>query len=85
MTVVSNLDMMNIVAILVKINKIESSDDSDKYSKIVDLLDSTQNSFNIDLDSHNLNLLPDLIELTSTDGSVLWQTMRDRYEELADY
>lgn len=85
MTVVSNLDMMNIVAILVKINKIESSDDSDKYSKIVDLLDSTQNSFNIDLDSHNLSLMPDLIEITSTDGSVLWQTMRDRYEELADY
>ena len=85
MTVVSNLDMMNIVAILVKINKIESSDDSDKNSKIVDLLDSTQNSFNIDLDSHNLSLMPDLIEITSTDGSVLWQTMRDRYEELADY
>ena len=83
MTVV-NLSSINIVAILSKIKSLEESDISDKYSRIVDLLDSTQSRFNVSLDSYkNMELLADHIEFTTT-GSVLWQRMRDKYNELSD-
>lgn len=83
MTVV-NLSSINIVAILAKIKSLEESDISDKYSRIVDLLDSTQSRFNVSLDSYkNMELLEDHIEFTTT-GSVLWQRMRDKYNELSD-
>ena len=83
MTVV-NLSSISIIAILSKIKSLEESDISDKYSRIVDLLDSTQSRFNVSLDSYkNMELLADHIELTTT-GSVLWQRMRDKYNELSD-
>tara|TARA_B100000029_G_scaffold336548_1_gene328670 strand:- start:11372 stop:11626 length:255 start_codon:yes stop_codon:yes gene_type:complete len=83
MTVV-NLSSINIVAILSKIKSLEESDISDKYSRIIDLLDSTQSIFNVSLDSYkNMELLADHIEFTTT-GSVLWQRMRDKYKELLD-
>ena len=83
MTVV-NLSSINIIAILSKIKSLEESDISDKYSRIVDLLDSTQSRFNVSLDSYkNMELLADHIEFTTT-GSVLWQRMRDKYKELLD-
>lgn len=83
MTVV-NLSSINIVAILSKIKSLEESDISDKYSRIIDLLDSTQSRFNVSLDSYkNMELLADHIEFTTT-GSVLWQRMRDKYNELSD-
>ena len=83
MTVV-NLSSINIVAILSKIKSLEESDISDKYSRIIDLLDSTQSIFNVSLDSYkNMELLADHIEFTTT-GSVLWQRMRDKYNELSD-
>ena len=83
MTVV-NLSSINIVAILSKIKSLEESDISDKYSRIIDLLDSTQSIFNVSLDSYkNMELLADHIEFTTT-GSVLWQRMRDKYKELFD-
>jgi len=83
MTVV-NLSSINIIAILSKIKSLEESDISDKYSRIVDLLDSTQSRFNVSLDSYkNMELLADHIEFTTT-GSVLWQRMRDKYNELSD-
>ena len=83
MTVV-NLSSINIIAILSKIKSLEESDISDKYSRIVDLLDSTQSRFNVSLDSYkNMELLADHIEFT-TSGSVLWQRMRDKYNELSD-
>ena len=83
MTVV-NLSSINIIAILSKIKSLEESDISDKYSRIVDLLDSSQSRFNVSLDSYkNMELLADHIEFTTT-GSVLWQRMRDKYNELSD-
>ena len=83
MTVV-NLSSINIVAILSKIKSLEESDISDKYSRIIDLLDSTQSIFNVSLDSYkNMELLADHIEFTTT-RSVLWQRMRDKYKELLD-
>ena len=83
MTVV-NLSSINIVAILSKIKSLEESDISDKYSRIIDLLDSTQSIFNVSLDSYkNMELLADHIEFTTT-GSVLWQRMIDKYKELLD-
>ena len=83
MTVV-NLSSINIIAILSKIKSLEASDISDKYSRIVDLLDSSQSRFNVSLDSYkNMELLADHIEFTTT-GSVLWQRMRDKYNELSD-
>ena len=83
MTVV-NLSSINIIAILSKIKSLEEIDISDKYSRIVDLLDSTQSRFNVSLDSYkNMELLADHIEFTTT-GSVLWQRMRDKYNELSD-
>ena len=83
MTVV-DLTSINIIAILSKIKSLEESDISDKYSRIVDLLDSTQSRFNVSLDSYkNMELLADHIEFTTT-GSVLWQRMRDKYNELSD-
>ena len=81
MTVV-NLSSISIIAILVKIKSLEESDISDKYSRIVDLLDSSQSRFNVSLESYkNMELLADHIEFTTT-GSVLWQRMRDKYNEL---
>ena len=83
MTVV-DLTSINIIAILSKIKSLEESDIWDKYSRIVDLLDSTQSRFNVSLDSYkNMELLADHIEFTTT-GSVLWQRMRDKYNELSD-
>ena len=83
MTVV-NLSSINIIAILSKIKSLEESDISDKYSRIVDLLDSTKSRFDVSLDSYkNMELLADHIEFTTT-GSVLWQRMRDKYNELSD-
>ena len=83
MTVV-NLSSINIIAILTKIKSLEESDISDKYSRIVDLLDSTKSRFDVSLDSYkNMELLADHIEFTTT-GSVLWQRMRDKYNELSD-
>ena len=83
MTVV-NLTSINIIAILTKIKSLEESDISDKYSRIVDLLDSTKSRFDVSLDSYkNMELLADHIEFTTT-GSVLWQRMRDKYNELSD-
>ncbi len=83
MTVV-NLPKIGIIAILAKIKTLEESDNSNKYSKIVDLLDSTQSRFNVNLNDYkNLELLADHIELSTT-GSVLWQRMRDTYKDLAD-
>ena len=83
MTVV-NLSSISIIAILTKIKNLEESNISDKYSRIVDLLDSTQSRFNVSLDSYkNMELLADHIEFTTT-GSVLWQRMRDKYNELSD-
>ena len=83
MTVV-DLTSINIIAILTKIKSLEESDISDKYSRIIDLLDSTQSIFNVSLDSYkNMELLADHIEFTTT-GSVLWQRMRDKYNELSD-
>jgi len=83
MTVV-NLSSISIIAILTKIKNLEESNISDKYSRIVDLLDSTKSRFDVSLDSYkNMELLADHIELTTT-GSVLWQRMRDKYNELSD-
>jgi hypothetical protein len=83
MTIV-NLPTISIIAILAKIKNLEESSISNKYSKIVDLLDSTQSRFNVNLDDYkNLEILADHIEL-STIGSVLWQRMRDTYSDLAD-
>tara|TARA_B100000586_G_C19971825_1_gene368124 strand:+ start:558 stop:812 length:255 start_codon:yes stop_codon:yes gene_type:complete len=83
MTVV-DLTSINIIAILTKIKSLEESDISDKYSRIVDLLDSTKSRFDVSLDSYkNMELLADHIEFTTT-GSVLWQRMRDKYNELSD-
>ncbi len=83
MTVV-NLSSISIIAILVKIKSLEESDISDKYSRIVDLLDSSQSRFDVSLDSYkNMELLADHIEFTTT-GSVLWQRMRDKYNELSE-
>ena len=83
MTVV-NLSSISIIAILTKIKSLEESDISDKYSRIVDLLDSTKSRFDVSLDSYkNMELLADHIEFTTT-GSVLWQRMRDKYNELSD-
>ena len=83
MTVV-NLSSINIIAVLTKIKSLEESDISDKYSRIVDLLDSTKSRFDVSLDSYkNMELLADHIEFTTT-GSVLWQRMRDKYNELSD-
>jgi hypothetical protein len=83
MTIV-NLPTISIIAILAKIKNLEESNVSNKYSKIVDLLDSTQSRFNVNLDDYkNLELLADHIELSTT-GSVLWQRMRDTYSDLAD-
>ena len=81
---VGNLSNISIIAILAKIKNLEESNVSNKYSKIVDLLDSTQSRFNVNLDDYkNLELLADHIELSTT-GSVLWQRMRDTYSDLAD-
>ena len=83
MTVV-NLSSINIIAVLTKIKKLEESNISNKYSRIVDLLDSTKSRFDVSLDSYkNVELLADHIEFTTT-GSVLWQRMRDKYNELSD-
>ena len=83
MTVV-NLSSISIIAILAKIKSLEESDISDKYSRIVDLLDSTKSRFDVSLDSYkNMELLADHIEFTTT-GSVLWQRMRDKYNELSE-
>ena len=83
MTVV-DLTSINIIAILTKIKSLEESDISDKYSRIVDLLDSTKSRFDVSLDSYkNMELLADHIEFTTT-CSVLWQRMRDKYNELSD-
>ena len=83
MTVV-DLTSINIIAILTKIKSLEESDISDKYSRIVDLLDSTKSRFDVSLDSYkNVELLADHIEFTTT-GSVLWQRMRDKNNELSD-
>ena len=83
MTVV-NLSSISIIAILAKIKNLEESNVSNKYSKIVDLLDSTQLIFEDSLDSQkNMELLADHIEFTPA-GSVLWQRMRDKYNELSD-
>ena len=83
MTIV-NLPTISIIAILAKIKNLEESNISNKYSKIVDLLDSTQSRFNVNLDNYkNMELLSDHIELSTT-GSVLWQRMRDTYSDLAD-
>ena len=83
MTVV-NLSSISIIAILTKIKNLEESNISDKYSRIVDLLDSTKSRFDVSLDSYkNMELLADHIEFTTT-GSVLWQRMRDKYNELSD-
>ena len=83
MTVV-DLTSINIIAILTKIKSLEESDISDKYSRIVDLLDSTKSRFDVSLDSYkNMELLADHIEFTTT-GSVLWRRMRDKYNELSD-
>lgn len=83
MTIV-NLPTISIIAILAKIKNLEESSISNKYSKIVDLLDSTQSRFNVNLDDYkNMELLADHIELSTT-GSVLWQRMRDTYSDLAD-
>ena len=83
MTVV-NLSSISIIAILTKIKNLEESNISDKYSRIVDLLDSTKSRFDVSLDSYkNMELLADHIEFTTT-GSVLWQRKRDKYNELSD-
>jgi len=83
MTIV-NLPTISIIAILAKIKNLEESSISNKYSKIVDLLDSTQSRFNVNLDDYkNMELLADHIEMSTT-GSVLWQRMRDTYSDLAD-
>ena len=83
MTIV-NLPTISIIAILAKIKNLEESSISNKYSKIVDLLDSTQSRFNVNLDDYkNMELLADHIEFTPA-GSVLWQRMRDKYNELSD-
>ena len=83
MTIV-NLPTISIIAILAKIKNLEESSISNKYSKIVDLLDSTQSRFNVNLDDYkNMELLADHIEMSTT-GPVLWQRMRDTYSDLAD-
>ena len=83
MTVV-NLSSINIIAVLTKIKKLEESNISNKYSRIVDLLDSTKSRFDVSLDSYkNMELLADHIEFSTT-GLILWQRMRDKYNDLAD-
>ena len=83
MTVV-NLSSINIIAVLTKIKKFEESNISNKYSRIVDLLDSTKSRFDVSLDSYkNVELLADHIEFSTT-GLILWQRMRDKYNDLAD-
>ena len=83
MTVV-DLTSINIIAILTKIKKLEESNISNKYSRIVDLLDSTKSRFDVSLDSYkNVELLADHIEFSTT-GLILWQRMRDKYNDLAD-
>jgi GTPase Era involved in 16S rRNA processing len=83
MTVV-NLTKINIIAVLTKIKVIEESNTSNKYSRIVDLLDSTKSVFNVSLDSYkNMELLNDTIEFSTT-GSILWDRMKTRYTDLAD-
>lgn len=81
---VVNLTKISIIAVLAKIKTIEESNDLDKYSRIVELLDSTQSVFDINLDNYkNMELLSDHIEMSTT-GSVLWQRMRDTYQNLWD-
>jgi len=83
MTVV-NLSSINIIAVLTKIKKLEEGNISNKYSRIVDLLDSTKSRFDVSLDSYkNVELLADHIEFSTT-GLILWQRMRDKYNDLAD-
>ena len=83
MTVV-NLSSINIIAVLTKIKKLEESNISNKYSRIVDLLDSTKSRFDVSLDSYkNVELLADHIEFSTT-GLILWQRRRDKYNDLAD-
>ena len=83
MTVV-NLSSINIIAVLTKIKKLEESNISNKYSRIVDLLYSTKSRFDVSLDSYkNVELLADHIEFSTT-GLILWQRMRDKYNDLAD-
>ena len=79
---VVNLTKISVIAVLAKIKTIEESNDLDKYSRIVELLDSTQSVFNINLDNYkNMELLADHIEMSTT-GSVLWHRMRDTYQNL---
>ena len=81
---VVNLSSINIIAVLTKIKKLEESNISNKYSRIVDLLDSTKSRFDVSLDSYkNVELLADHIEFSTT-GLILWQRMRDKYNDLAD-
>ena len=83
MTVV-NLSSINIIAVLTKIKKLEESNISNKYSRIVDLLDSTKSRFDVSLDSYkNVELLADHIDFSTT-GLILWQRMIDKYNDLAD-
>ena len=83
MTVV-NLSSINIIAVLTKIKKLEESNISNKYSRIVDLLDSTKSRFDVSLDSYkNVELLAEHIECSTT-CLILWQRMRDKYNDLAD-
>ena len=84
MTVVSTLNKIDVIPILVKIQRIESSALTNKYMRIVDLLDSTQSNFNKQLDSdRHFDMVADHVVFSET-GSELWQNLRDRYNELAD-
>ena len=84
MTVVSTLNKIDVIPILVKIQRIESSTLTNKYMRIVDLLDSTQSNFNKQLDSdRHFDMVADHVVFSET-GSELWQNLRDRYNELAD-
>jgi len=83
-TVVSTLNKIDVIPILVKIQRIESSALTNKYMRIVDLLDSTQSNFNKQLDSdRHFDMVADHVVFSET-GSELWQNLRDRYNELAD-
>ena len=84
MTVVSSLTQIDVIPILVKIQRLESSTLSNKYMRIVDLLDSTQSNFNkvLDMDRH-FDMVADHVVFSET-GSELWQNLRNRYNELAD-
>ena len=84
MTVVSTLNKIDVIPILVKIQRIENSTLTNKYMRIVDLLDSTQSNFNKQLDSdRHFDMVADHVVFSET-GSELWQNLRDRYNELAD-